>query len=101
MDLVKKMDSGEYGMGAALDGDGDRNTILSARMPSSSRLATVSQSSPTTWSTSPGSRPLAKGGKGGVAMPTSGVLDRVAEKSSEPQINACHLSGIFLDRFYN
>ena len=40
-------------------------------------LTSVSQSSPTTWSTSLGSRPMAKRGKGGVvrSMSTSRVMD--------------------------
>ena len=58
-------------------------TLSSARTPSSSSLTSVSRSSPATWSTSFGSRPMAKGGKGGVArsMSTSGVVDRVTESS--------------------
>jgi len=70
-----------------------KNALLGATFPMVRRyfwrraavtrpVSTVSWSSPITWSTSPGSRLMAKRGKGGMvrSMSTSGVMDRVTKK---------------------
>lgn len=78
-DLVKEMASGEHGMGAAFDGDGDRNMILGQNAffvtPCDSLAVLANNMEHIPWF-------KAKGDKGGVArsMPTSGAVDRVAEK---------------------
>merc|ERR1740123_1081506 len=78
-DLVKEMASGEHGMGAAFDGDGDRNMILGQNAffvtPCDSLAVLANNMEHIPWF-------KAKGGKGGVArsMPTSGAVDRVAAK---------------------
>jgi len=76
-DLVAKLNSGEYDMGCASDGDGDRNMILGKRFfvnPSDS-VAVIAANAVE-------SIPYFKGGLKGIArsMPTSAALDRVAAK---------------------
>jgi len=78
-DLVEEMAKGEHGFGAAFDGDGDRNMILGQDAffvtPCDSLAVLANNMEHIPWF-------QAKGGKGGVArsMPTSGAVDRVAEK---------------------
>ena len=78
-DLVEEMAKGEHGMGAAFDGDGDRNMILGQNAffvtPCDSLAVLANNLEHIPWFQS-------KEGRGGVArsMPTSGAVDRVAEK---------------------
>jgi len=78
-DLVEAMAKGEHGFGAAFDGDGDRNMILGQNAffvtPCDSLAVLANNMEHIPWF-------QAKGKKGGVArsMPTSGAVDRVAEK---------------------
>jgi phosphoglucomutase len=74
--LVEKLYSGEYDLGAASDGDGDRNMVLGRKFfvnPSDSVAVIAANASMI---------PYFKGGVKALArsMPTSGALDRVAKK---------------------
>ena len=78
-DLVQEMSRGEHGLGAAFDGDGDRNMILGQNAffvtPCDSLAVLANNLEHIPWFRS-------KGGRGGVArsMPTSAAVDRVAAK---------------------
>jgi len=74
-ELVKKVYNGDYELGAASDGDGDRNMVLGRAFfvnPSDSVALIAANAS---------SIPYFKSGLKGLArsMPTSGALDRVAK----------------------
>uniref|UniRef100_UPI00358FD337 phosphoglucomutase-1 isoform X1 n=2 Tax=Myxine glutinosa TaxID=7769 RepID=UPI00358FD337 len=75
-DLVASMSSGEYGFGAAFDGDGDRNMILGHKAffvnPSDSVAVIAANLGSIPYFQSTGVHGLAR------SMPTSGALDRVA-----------------------
>ena len=80
-------------MEAALDGDSDRKTILGKNaffvMPYDSLVVLANNLEHL-----PGSRPMAKRGKGGVvrSMSTSGVMDRVTKKRGLERLakDFCH-----------
>merc|ERR1719414_2028659 len=79
-DLVQQMAEGNHGLGAAFDGDGDRNMILGKNAffvtPCDSLAVLANNLECIPWFKNK------HGGKGGVArsMPTSGAVDRVAAK---------------------
>jgi len=79
-DLVHQMAEGNHGLGAAFDGDGDRNMILGKNAffvtPCDSLAVLANNLECIPWFKNK------HGGKGGVArsMPTSGAVDRVAAK---------------------
>ncbi|CAG2102547.1 unnamed protein product [Medioppia subpectinata] len=80
-DLVKRLESGDYGFGAAFDGDGDRNMILGKNAffvtPSDSLAVLADHLDCIPY--------FQKGGIKGFArsMPTAGAVDRVALKSNK------------------
>jgi len=78
VDLVKAMEQGDYGFGAAFDGDGDRNMILGEKAffvnPSDSLAVIANNMDSIPYFRRTGVRGFAR------SMPTSAAIDRVGAK---------------------